>query len=307
MRYTTSGIGVRAVVATLEASRSRALVVVAALLLTPLTASAGQLTLAWDPSPAANVRYTVYYGTSSGHYTQSVETMATTQTVVGLSNGVRYYFVVRASAGGVQSAPTNEISGLPISQPPVLLNPGSVTVKAGAFAVALAASDPEGDPITFSASGFPAGVAIESTSGTIVGVLAAGSYNVTVTVTDGAMQTTAAFTLRVTANAMAPFTDDPLVPRVHAMRALHIDELRARINALRTNLRLSTIPWSEATTASVAVIKATHIAEMRAALDDVYGRVKQPPPQYAEGTLAAGTPIKAVHIMQLRAAVRALE
>jgi hypothetical protein len=224
MRYTIFDIGVRGVIATLKTSGSRALIAVVALMLAPLSASAGQLTLAWDPSPDTNVTYTVYYGTSPGSYTQSVETTQTMHTVQGLSNGVRYYFVVRASAGGVLSAPTNEISGLVT---------GSATPVA--------------------------------------------------------------------------FTDDPLVPGVHMMRAVHIDELRARINALRTSNLLSPVTWSDSVSANVAFIKASHIAELRSALNEVYGRVKMPLPEYADAPLAAGMSIKAVHITQLRAAVQALE
>ena len=52
--------------------------------------------LAWEPSPSANVTgYRVYYGSTSGNYTNSVvvENVAA-NTVSGLASGVIYYFAV---------------------------------------------------------------------------------------------------------------------------------------------------------------------------------------------------------------------
>lgn len=59
--------------------------------------------LAWDPpSSAANISgYRVYYGTAPGSYIQSFGQglsvgNVTSYTLMGLSNGIRYYFAVTA-------------------------------------------------------------------------------------------------------------------------------------------------------------------------------------------------------------------
>ncbi|MDX1690325.1 MAG: putative Ig domain-containing protein [Acidimicrobiia bacterium] len=65
------------------------------------------------------------------------------------------------------------------------------------------ASDPDGDPVTWSATGLPDGLAIEAATGVIRGTLgyaAAGTYDVTVTATDGGtppLEGTVAFSLEV--------------------------------------------------------------------------------------------------------------
>ena len=73
---------------------------------------AGDVTLAWDPSPDENVdHYVVYWGTESGNYTQNSPPIkdATSYTVEGLEDGVDYYFAARAvGATGLESDFSNE-------------------------------------------------------------------------------------------------------------------------------------------------------------------------------------------------------
>jgi hypothetical protein len=111
----------------------RALVPVVFLLL-PLDALAGQIVLQWDPSPTGGVTYNVYWGTSSGNHPNVASSgTQTSYTVTGLTNGVTYYFVVRAVAGGgALSGPSNEVSGqagssISFSEHP--LQPGVHTMK----------------------------------------------------------------------------------------------------------------------------------------------------------------------------------
>ena len=74
------------------------MLVLAALLFTPVTAAAAQISLAWNASPDVNVTgYVVYYGTAAGSYSASIDVgNQTTAVVTGLTTGVTYYFVVRA-------------------------------------------------------------------------------------------------------------------------------------------------------------------------------------------------------------------
>jgi subtilisin family serine protease len=104
------------------------------------------------------------------------------------------------------------------------------------------------------------------------------------------------------------FTDNTLTPGVHSLRAIHIGELRTRINALRAQYGLSAASWTDATLGSTVSVKAVHLTEMRTALNAVYSALSRTPPAYTEPTLVAGsTVIKAVHITELRSALMALE
>jgi VCBS repeat-containing protein len=72
---------------------------------------------------------------------------------------------------------------------PVVTNPGSQTgIETSAVSLPIAATDADGDPLTYSATGLPAGLAISPSTGLISGTLAAGTagtHTVTVTVNDG--------------------------------------------------------------------------------------------------------------------------
>jgi hypothetical protein len=104
-----------------------------------------------------------------------------------------------------------------------------------------------------------------------------------------------------------PFTDDPLHSGVSAIRALHITELRTRIDALRERFGASTFTWTDSSLVGV-IVKAVHLAELREALAGAYAAANQSAPSYTDATVSAGgTLIRAVHIAELRTAVTALE
>jgi hypothetical protein len=108
--------------------------------------------------------------------------------------------------------------------------------------------------------------------------------------------------------AYMTFTDSPLVPGVHHMRAVHVVELRVRVNDLRVLHGLATVAWTDEALGQSVTIKAVHLAELRAAVGDLYVALGQMPPLYTDPTLVpASTAIKAVHITELRAALEALE
>ncbi len=83
----------------------------------------------------------------------------------------------------------------PLNQPPQIVNPGDQNHAEGdSVSLAISASDPDGDTLTFSATGLPPGLSIDTGTGLIDGnTIQAGSYNVTVTVSDGAEQASAVF------------------------------------------------------------------------------------------------------------------
>ncbi|HEX6098599.1 MAG TPA: hypothetical protein VF432_19940 [Thermoanaerobaculia bacterium] len=104
------------------------------------------------------------------------------------------------------------------------------------------------------------------------------------------------------------FTDDPLVPRVHRIRAMHVIELRTRIDALRVRSGLGASSWTGSTlTAGSTRIRAVHVLDLRNALTQTYNAKGLTPPSFTDPDLAAGTAIKATHFAELRAAVMTIE
>src|SRR5262249_29570569 len=79
------------------------------------TAAASDVTVAWDaPTDGITTGIILYYGTTSGSYTQQIDVGATTQyTVTGLVAGTTYYFAVRAyDASGNLSDYSAEVSSV---------------------------------------------------------------------------------------------------------------------------------------------------------------------------------------------------
>ena len=104
-----------------------------------------------------------------------------------------------------------------------------------------------------------------------------------------------------------PFTDEPLVVGTTPVKALHITELRTRVNGVRATCGLGMFSFTD-TIATGVTVRALHITQLRLALDQAYVACFVAAPTYTDATLTAGTTaIKAVHIEQLRAAVKALE
>jgi hypothetical protein len=168
------------------------------------------VTLAWDASADASVTgYTVYVGTVTGTYGQSFNVgNITSFTYPNAVAGQRYYFAVKSyTAATVYSGYSAEISGFS-NAPPVLTNPGSRTNDIGQPAsLQLAASDPYGQPLTYSATGLPPGLSVMSSTGLISGAgTAAGTYSVTATATDGVLSHSQSFswTIRPASDTVAP-------------------------------------------------------------------------------------------------------
>jgi hypothetical protein len=94
---------------------------------------AGSATLSWDP-PTTNedgtpltdlAGYKIYYGTSSGNYSQSVDVgKVTTYTAGNLTEGVTYYFAATAyDISANESKYSNEVSKtIPLSQYTITVN-----------------------------------------------------------------------------------------------------------------------------------------------------------------------------------------
>ncbi len=105
--------------------------------------------------------------------------------------------------------------------------------------------------------------------------------------------------------AVPPFTDDPLQARTTAIRAVHITELRARVDALRQRFGLERFPWTNSSLAGV-LVRAVHLTELRVALGQVYDEAGRMHPVYTDPILGSGAAIKAAHVQDLRAAIAAI-
>ncbi len=72
------------------------------------------VTLSWDPNTEPDIAgYKVYWGTSSGVYSQFSDVSQTTASVSDLTVGVRYYFAVTAyNEAGLESGYSEEVSAI---------------------------------------------------------------------------------------------------------------------------------------------------------------------------------------------------
>ena len=105
-------------------------------------------------------------------------------------------------------------------------------------------------------------------------------------------------------SASSNFTAGPT-----AIKALHLPELRERIDALRVRHGLVAFPWTDPTILpGVTAAKAAHLTELRAALNAAYVAAQRDVPVYTDATnVARVTPVRTVHWTEFQQAVVALE
>ena len=109
-----------------------------------------------------------------------------------------------------------------VDRPPVVTAIANQTsAEHDTISLAVSASDPDGDALTYSATGLPQGLAINPATGAITGTLtytSAGTASVTITVSDATLSATTSFTWTVTQRQSAAGRD----------RDCQSDERRAR-------------------------------------------------------------------------------
>ncbi|HET9360922.1 MAG TPA: Ig-like domain-containing protein [Vicinamibacterales bacterium] len=154
-------------------------------------ASADTLTVTWDPNSQTVAGYVVYMGTQSGSLTQRYDVGNTiTFTNPNAVPGQVYCFQVAAyfvpTAEGPRSA---QVCGY-ADQYPTLANPGNQSSAIGQqVGLQLLGNDPDGLPVTYNATGLPAGLTLGTGTGFIGGApTSAGTYTVTARVSDGVLQ-----------------------------------------------------------------------------------------------------------------------
>ena len=99
------------------------------------------------------------------------------------------------------------------------------------------------------------------------------------------------------------FTDDPLVPGVTVVKAVHLQELRTAVDAVRAAGGLGPATYTDPVAAG-AIIKAIDITELRSALDQARLPLGLGQFVYTDPSLAAGAIIKAAHVQELRDGVK---
>lgn len=172
--------------------------IITAALLISTRVEAKTVTAAWDPNTdQVTAGYRLYWdnqpqGGSDGAYAFSADVGTATSHQVNLLPGSTYYFVVTAyDSDGQEGPPSAEAFVALPNEPPSLTNPGRQTsVMGDNVSLQLIASDPNGDPLTYMATGLPPSLTIDPSTGRISGVVSsvAGRYTVTATVSDGAAQ-----------------------------------------------------------------------------------------------------------------------
>jgi hypothetical protein len=106
------------------------------------------------------------------------------------------------------------------------------------------------------------------------------------------------------ADEVTQFTDHPVVASVTVVRAIHVQELRDRIDVLRAARDLPAFVWSDtALSPRVTPVMALHITELRDALAAIFLADGLEVPRYTNSTISTGAAIKAVDINELREAV----
>ena len=170
-------------------------------------------TATWSANSEPNIAgYILSYGTQSGQHNIILDVGNVTTAQVALTPGQRYYFVVQAynTSAQVSVKSPEVIFDAPIgsNRAPVLTQPANQSHPENAtVSLQLLASDPDGNALTYSATGLPAALSVNPTTGLISGTLtftSSGTYNVTATASDGALSNARTFTWTVTNVAQGP-------------------------------------------------------------------------------------------------------
>lgn len=195
----------------------------------------------------------------------------------------------------------------PPAAPSISSQPLSQSVNLGGT-VSLGVTTPGTPPLSFQWFRGASGVTSDPVAGGVVRTLttdpvtAASRYWVRVSNFFGSVDSAAAELM-----VALGFTDDPLIAGTTAVKAVHITELRARINAARVRAGLAAYSYSDASlTPQLTTIRAQHLTELRDSLAAAYVAAGRPAPLFTHASLT-GVTILRVHIIELRAAVTAIE
>jgi len=150
-----------------------------------------------------------------GHFRPAAP-YATAWNTTTVANGTHVLTAVARDVAGNTATSTSvsvTVSNAVPNRAPALTQPANqTTAENAAVSVALVASDPDGNPITYTATGLPAGLSVNSTTGLITGTptfTSAGAYTVTATASDGLLSNGKTFTWTITNTNRAPQLTQP--------------------------------------------------------------------------------------------------
>lgn len=185
-------------------------------MLQPPVAGDARVTLTWSPV-TGSTGYKLFMRTASGAYGAELMTVSGTvysQEVTGLTNGTTYYFVVKATNAGVDSAASNEVSATPSTVPSA---PTGVTATAGDGQATVRFETPASDggsPITgYIVTASPGGITAEGSGSpiTVTGLANGTTYTFTVQAVN-AIGPGAASAASNPVTPEAPATEEPEAP-----------------------------------------------------------------------------------------------
>jgi hypothetical protein len=171
-------------------------------------AHADSITLLWDPNQTSVNGYAVYVGSTRVDVGNT-----TSYTMTTAVPGQRYCFAVSAYNSSGEGAKSPQVCGYS-NEFPTLTSPGNQSSRVGqAVSLQLVGADPDGLPITYTATGIPPGLFVGSATGFISGTpTTAGNYTVTARVFDGVLQSqTVTFTWSVGTTTTSSDTTRPTV------------------------------------------------------------------------------------------------
>jgi hypothetical protein len=164
-------------------------------------AQAPTVTAMWDASPATDniTSYQVCVGTSPLSCNVALASVNVTQTshTITPASGTLHYVAIRAlNANGVSPYSSEVNFSIPgLAQPTNQSSPVGTAITP----LDLTATDPDGGSLTFTHTGLPPGLTMNSATGRMTGTpSAAGSYNVTVFVADNLASVSRSFVWTVT-------------------------------------------------------------------------------------------------------------
>lgn len=142
-----------------------------------------------------------------------------------------YTVTVSVTDGQVSRSVTFTWTVTNVNRPPVVVSPGPQSSAEGTTVLlAISASDPDGQALTYSSTGLPPGLSINPATGVIAGTIAytaAGPYTVTVTASDGSVSDSETFAWNVSDSNRPPVCSatvsaDELWPPNHKPRYLSL-------------------------------------------------------------------------------------
>lgn len=169
------------------------------------TAAAMTLPLSGTASDGTGVTQVTWVNSRGGSGTAS-GTTSWSVGAIALQAGSNLLTVTARDAAGNSSSDTLTVT---VNNAPALASvPNQSSAINLATTLQLAGSDPNGDTLTYSATGLPAGLAVAAASGLISGTpTKAGTYTVTASVSDGSHSASRSFTWTIT----APDTTAPAI------------------------------------------------------------------------------------------------